>query len=74
MLNAAFLASPNGATLSPAEVDALRAAAKLCNNLVLYLGYLAAAESTALADAAGVSREVLFAVTGALEEINVSTY
>lgn len=41
------------------------AAAKLCNNLVLYLGYLAAAEATALADAAGVSREVLFAVTGA---------
>ena len=27
VLNAAFLASPNGATLSPAEVDALRAAA-----------------------------------------------
>jgi 3-hydroxyisobutyrate dehydrogenase len=40
------------------------AAAKLCNNLVLYMGYLAAAEATALADAAGVSREVLFAVTG----------
>lgn len=40
------------------------AATKLCNNLVLYLGYLAAAESTALADAAGVSRDVLFAVTG----------
>ena len=41
------------------------AATKLCNNLVLYLGYLAAAEATSLADAAGVSREVLFAVTGA---------
>lgn len=41
------------------------AAAKLCNNLVLYLGYLAAAEATTLADAAGVSREVLFEVTGA---------
>lgn len=40
------------------------AATKLCNNLILYLGYLAAAEATALADAAGVSREVLFEVTG----------
>ncbi len=40
------------------------AATKLCNNLVLYLGYLAAAEATSLADAAGVSRDVLFAVTG----------
>jgi 3-hydroxyisobutyrate dehydrogenase len=40
------------------------AATKLCNNLILYLGYLAAAEATALADAAGVSREVLYEVTG----------
>lgn len=40
------------------------AATKLCNNLVLYLSYLAAAESTALADAAGISRDVLFEVTG----------
>lgn len=40
------------------------AATKLCNNLILYLGYLAAAEATALADAAGVSRNILFEVTG----------
>jgi 3-hydroxyisobutyrate dehydrogenase-like beta-hydroxyacid dehydrogenase len=39
------------------------AATKLCNNLMLYLGYLAIAEGTALADAVGLPREVLFAVT-----------
>lgn len=40
------------------------ATAKLCNNLMLYLSFLAAAEATALADAAGLSREALEAVTG----------
>jgi 3-hydroxyisobutyrate dehydrogenase-like beta-hydroxyacid dehydrogenase len=39
------------------------AATKLCNNLMLYLGYLAVAEGTLLADAAGLSRDALFEVT-----------
>lgn len=41
------------------------AATKLCSNLILYMGFLAAAEATTLAEAAGVQREVLIAVAGA---------
>ena len=40
------------------------ATTKLCNNLMLYLSFLAAAEATSLAEAAGLSREALENVTG----------
>ena len=39
------------------------AATKLCNNIMMYLGFLAAFEATSLAQAAGVAREVLLDVT-----------
>jgi len=41
------------------------AATKLCNNLMTYLGFLAAFESNLLAEAAGLSREALHEVTRA---------
>jgi 3-hydroxyisobutyrate dehydrogenase-like beta-hydroxyacid dehydrogenase len=40
------------------------AATKLCNNLMTYLGFLAAVESTLLAQSASLSREALEEVTG----------
>jgi 3-hydroxyisobutyrate dehydrogenase-like beta-hydroxyacid dehydrogenase len=40
------------------------ATAKLCNNLMLYLSFLAVAEATTLAEAAGLSRQALEDVTG----------
>jgi len=41
------------------------AATKLCNNLMTYLGFLAAFESNLLAERAGLSREALHEVTRA---------
>lgn len=41
------------------------AATKLCNNIMMYLGFLAAFEATSLAQAAGMAREVLLDVTRA---------
>jgi 3-hydroxyisobutyrate dehydrogenase len=41
------------------------AATKLCNNLMTYLGFLAAFEATLLARRSGLSLEALEAVTGA---------
>ena len=41
------------------------AATKLCNNLLMYAGFLAASEAVALAEGAGVARDVLLEVTTA---------